>query len=46
MNDETNLKCPLCNQVFEDQNMLIYHTNEVHKSKKIEKKVEVVAVKK
>ena len=33
MGDDANtkLKCPLCTQVFEDENMLIYHTNEFHK---------------
>ena len=26
-----HLKCPLCSMVFEDQNMLIFHTNQEHK---------------
>lgn len=27
------LKCPLCSEMFEDTNMLLYHTNEFHKEK-------------
>lgn len=25
------MKCPLCHEVFEDANMLLFHTNEVHR---------------